>query len=116
MATPKIVHQSAPQDFRVHVGLDAKGNIKVDPDPFWIYRCEDEQVRWVCVQHHTHGDANHPWFTVDFDTTPFNNKHFEGHGALSDRPTDQAIPNHLYKYTVSMPGKGSLDPTGGVDP
>lgn len=123
MATPKIVPQSAPQDFRVHVGLDEKGNIKVDPDPFWIYRCEHEQVRWVCVQHHAHGDADHPCFTVDFDPKDnpgkpplFNNTHFEGHGALSDQPTEKATHKDLYKYTVRMPGKEPLDPNGGVEP
>lgn len=117
MATPTVVTKAGPQDVRVHIGLDANGNITVDPDPFWIYRCVDEQVRWVCVQQHPHGDANHPCFTVDFDMkggSPFNNSHFEGHGALSDRPTGHAIHNHVYKYTINMLGKPPLDPGGGV--
>ena len=118
MATPKIVPQTAPQDVRVHIGLDANGNITVDPDPFWIYRCEDEQVKWVCVQNHKHGDASHPCFTVDFDKktgSPFNNSNFQGHGALSDRPTSHAIHNHVYKYSVTV-GDKTVDPGGGVKP
>ncbi|MBZ5541259.1 MAG: hypothetical protein LAN61_12150 [Acidobacteriia bacterium] len=119
MATPKIMPQTAPQDVRVHIGCDAAGKITVEPDPFWIYRCEDEQVKWVCVQHHEHGDANDPCFKVDFDKTtgsPFNDSHFEGHRrALSGRPTSKAKDNQRYKYSVTV-GKQTLDPDGGVKP
>lgn len=117
MATPRMIYKEGPHEVRVHIGLDANGQITVDPDPFWIYEQEEEQVRWVCVQRHKHGDSNNPCFTIDFDggITPFNEPHFEGHGALSDRPTKQAIRNKEYKYTVTIGGQ-TLDPSGGVRP
>ena len=117
MATPKIVTQTAPQDVRVHIGCDGD-KITVDPDPFWIYRCANEQVRWVCVQHHVHGDAGHPCFKVHFDEPtdpPFTMEQFEGQ-ALSGRPTSKAVDHKLYKYTVTVQGKAPLDPDGGVKP
>jgi len=121
MATPK-------HDVRVHIGC-AAGKITVDPDPFWIYRCENEQVRWVCVQDHKHGNANDPCFKVHFSKrkprgrsragsktgSPFEMNRFAGH-ALSGHPTSEAKDNQKYKYTVTVKGKVPLDPEGGVKP
>jgi hypothetical protein len=119
MSATRTVPQVGPghgHEVRVHIGLDTNGNIVVDPDPFWIYRHQEEQVRWVCVQRHTHGDENHPCFTVDFDKgtgSPFERSHFQGHGDLSDLPTSGAAHNKEYKYTIRINGK-ELDPIGGV--
>jgi hypothetical protein len=119
MATPQTGQQQAPKEVRVHIGLDANGKITVDPDPFWVYRCELEEVRWVCVQHHAHGDPKtHPCFTVDFDKpagSPFVRSHFQGHGDHSDLPRSGAIENKVYPYTIRINGK-PLDPGGGVRP
>jgi len=120
--------QTDSQAVPVHIGRDTAGKITVDPDPFWIYRREDEQVRWVCVQHHKHGDAKHPCFTVHFSKrkprgrlragsktgSPFKMRKFVGH-ALSGSPTSNAKDNQKYKYTVTV-GQYHLDPEGGVKP
>lgn len=119
MATTQTGQQPAPREVRVHIGLNAQGKITVEPNPFWIYRCEQEQVRWVCVQRHTHGDPkNDPCFIVDFEKetgSPFVRSQFQGHGDVSDLPRADATDNQEYKYTVRI-GNKIWDPGGGVRP
>jgi len=110
----KPVSQAGLHDVRVHIGRDSAGKIYVDPDPFWIYRHENEQVKWVCVQHHPHGNAKHPCFKVHFAGSPFDMKQLDGH-ALSGRRTSTAKDNRKYKYTVTV-DQYHLDPEGGVKP
>ena len=114
----KPVSRAGLQDVRVHIGRDSAGKIYVDPDPFWIYRHENEQVKWVCVQDHTHGNAKHPCFKVHFGKktgSPFKRLKFKAQIALSGRPTSKAKDNRKYKYTVTV-DQYHLDPEGGVKP
>lgn len=120
MATPSLVKPPAPRgEVAVVIELDPNGNIVVHPDPFWVHKSEDEEVKWFCSLEHKHGDANNPCFTVDFKgNSPFEcTTLFKGHHAHSGcaRTSVQPDPNKLYKYSVTV-GDKTLDPGGGVKP
>jgi len=117
MATPSLVKAPLPRGIvAVVIELDANGNIVVEPDPFWVRKSADQEVKWFCSGGHDH-KANKPCFTVDFDAKdkPFDEKHFEHHRAHSGCATVEGDKNKKYKYTVKV-GDKTLDPTGGVEP
>ena len=87
--------------------------ISAEPDPFWISLRGREEVVWVCKREHVHGDDK--CFTVDFgDDSPFPESVFKDHGVRSGHPKAHVIKEMLYKYTVTVPGVGCVDPQGGV--
>ena len=128
MATPLRVNQPAHRrQVAVVIELDPEGkNIVVTPDPFWVSKSAEEEVKWFCSIGHIHGDADHPCFKVDFEPvkgSPFNDPHFEGHHKTtglvraSVEPCPIGKPSYKYSVTVDTPtGPLKEDPTGGVEP
>ena len=117
MATPSLVKPPAPKgEVAVVIERDPNGNLVVHPDPFWVHKSDDEEVKWFCSIEHQHGDANNPCFTVNFKgNSPFLDPTFKGHHAHSGCASVQSDPKKLYKYSVTV-GNQTLDPEGGVKP
>ena len=86
------------------------GKISVAPDPFYVSKHTDEEVRWISKE----GDD----FLVDFKLdSPFYESQFNQDSAISGLARRNVLPKEgrLYKYTVWVRGE-SLDPGGGVKP
>jgi hypothetical protein len=88
--------------------------ISVSPDPFYVSIERGEEVVWAikpdnyCFTVHFAGGPN----GSPFEGTTFGHNH--SHSGLPRR--DAQLHPHLYKYTVTVPGIGALDPNGGVTP
>lgn len=121
MATPSLaIPKKRTGTVAVVIEVDKQGNIVVEPDTFWVSKSGEQEVKWFCAIAHNH-EEHKPCFKVDFkdaENSPFEKPHFEHHHAHSGCVKSAVVPdqNKLYKYTVSMPGKAPLDPTGGVEP
>jgi hypothetical protein len=118
MATPSLVKPPVPRaEVAVVIERDPSGNIVVHPDPFWVHKSEDEEVKWFCsMEHKHHDDPDNPCFTVDFKgNSPFADFAFKGHHAHSGCASVKPDPNKLYKYSITV-GNQTLDPGGGVKP
>jgi hypothetical protein len=111
MATPS----PAFREVQVRIGLDATGNIVVDPNYFEVSKRGNEEVRWVCNQDHR-CDELEPCFTVDFEKngSPFYESQFSSLSPVSGLARRSVLPGpKIYEYTVRV-GLKSLDPGGGV--
>jgi hypothetical protein len=118
MATPiKVTGQQTPKaKIEVQIYVDPKTKtITVKPDPFWVRVSNLEEAMWLCMQPHKHG--HNECFTVHFpEESPFSERAFANHGVRSGLAVVQPDKNKLYKYTVTVPRIGVLDPKGGVTP
>jgi hypothetical protein len=112
MATPQTVTPKKGPRVVISVYADPEtGEIYVDREPFYVHIKKQEEVQWICMQNHgTHGRG---CFKVEFEESPFPNKEFH-HGEDSDLPIVPPSPTKLYKYTITVPDVGTLDPKGGV--
>ncbi|HEY4682040.1 MAG TPA: hypothetical protein VIH17_02180 [Candidatus Acidoferrales bacterium] len=111
MATPSLALGIKPEIVRI--SLDAKGDIRCEPDIFRVSKGKKPNVCvvWVCDQP----------FSVDFgskENSPFYESHFtesETCSGLVRRDVPASGEEKVYKYTVRVGGK-KLDPGGKVDP
>lgn len=118
MATPAVVTERPTPKAQVKVVINVDPvakTIKVDPDPFFVCRSKFEEVEWILKK--PQGFPEVDCFTVHFvGQSPFHPEATFGHKrARSGCATVPAGPT-LYKYTVTVPGIGTLDPHGGVTP
>ena len=82
-------------------------------DPFYVHVSKNEEVVWECMQSHQHGHGK--CFTIEFPgDSPFADKVFQDHGAKTGVAVVPPNDVKLYKYTIKIPGGGTLDPQGGV--
>lgn len=111
MATPKeaTVQKTAKKTIPIEIVVKGK-DITVSRDPFWVSKKELHELEWVCAQD----------FTVHFETpngSPFRKDTFKkGDHSGCVRDDVQPSDTPIYKYTVTVPGVGALDPKGGVTP
>jgi hypothetical protein len=111
MATPTQGPLPVAPEAKVTVQINANP-ISANPDPFTVHVSKKEEVEWQCMQHHQHGNGK--CFKIEFPAeSPFAGKIFHDHGAKSGLPVVQP-GDKLYKYNVTIPGVGTLDPQGGV--
>src|SRR5882672_10962752 len=104
MATQLQMH---PMSREVVVKISVQdGRIHVSPDPFFVSKDGNEEVRWTC---------NEEDFLVEFgEDSPFYERQFSNYAPFSGlaRRNIQPHETKTYKYTVRV-GKIVLDPTGG---
>lgn len=91
----------------------ATKRIKVVPDKFEVSKKANEQVQWTCMQTHAHNAKGCFWAHFD-QGSPFDRKEFKKHLELSGSPSDNAIVDKEYKYTIAIDGFPPLDPIGVV--
>ncbi len=93
----------------------ATKRIKVVPDKFEVSKKAKDQVQWNCMQKHEHDAKGCFWAYFD-KGSPFYCKEFRKHLEPSGPPSDNAIVDKEYKYTVEIDGFPPLDPVGVVRP
>jgi hypothetical protein len=103
--------RDVPREVTVTISIDANKNISVDPDPFWVIKSANQEVRWILAD----GDED---FLIDFNhDSPFYESQFGPDFPVSGLVRRGILPNEgrRYKYTVWV-GKEKSDPGGGVKP
>jgi hypothetical protein len=127
MATPSLVSKGPAPRGKVVVAieLDAAGkNILVHPEKFWVHKGEFDEVQWICMVNHKHGNQDPPCFEVNFNKkngSPFAGQKFSHDRVSSGCPTVDAGPTQ-YEYTVTVANPDpngqpiTRDPSGGVKP
>jgi hypothetical protein len=99
------------REVTVRISVDEEGKISVQPDPFWVSKRGNQEVRWILEQ----GDGE---FLVDFgDNSPFYESQFSQDSPVSGLARRDILPHEhrTYEYTVFV-GDEKLDPGGGVRP
>ena len=62
--------RDVPREVTVTISIDANKNISVDPDPFWVIKSANQEVRWILAD----GDGD---FLIDFNhDSPFYESQF----------------------------------------
>jgi hypothetical protein len=108
MATPAPLSPQAKVAVKIYADP-----ISADPDPFTVHVSKNEEIEWQCMQDHQHGNGK--CFTIEFPgESPFAGHSFHDNRAHSGLPVVPPDDNKLYKYNVTIPGVGTLDPQGGV--
>ena len=108
MATPAQGPSTSPVPVQIYAAP-----IRAYRDPFWVSKSNNEEVEWQCMQNHQHGNGK--CFTIEFPgESPFAGHVFHDHGARSGLPVVAPDDSKLYKYNITIPGVGTLDPQGGV--
>lgn len=109
MAIP-IRRPEKEEEREVTVEISFKdGKISVQPDPFWVSKGANQEVRWRL----NGGDGQ---FLVDFGAdSPFYESQFSQDSPVSGLARRDVLPhdNRTYKYTVWV-GNVKLDPGGGI--
>ena len=117
MATHVMRHlpeKNPPREKTVEISVQNQEILVIfngEPKPFWLSKGNDEEVRWVSVDHLD--------FLVDFeDHSPFYESQFSQDSPVSGLVRRDILPNdnRLYKYTVWVGRLEELDPGGGVKP
>lgn len=110
MATRVEMPLQDAQNREVLVHISVKnGKIHVKPDPFYVRKNADEEVKWIC----TEGNGE---FLVEFGADgPFYESQFNKDAAVSGLARRAVLPDRhrVYKYTVWV-GNKMLDPGGVV--
>lgn len=107
--------ESDNREVIINIGLDAEGNITVEPEYFKVSKSKNQEVRWVCAMQHDHMKER-PCFTVDFDKngSPFYETQFSSDAPVSGLARRDVLPGpKIYDYTVQV-GDKEVDPGGGV--
>ena len=130
MAKPAhgLIKRNRTSECHVGVGLHPEMNkIKVNRETFWVSKSQKDVAEWFCLRKEVEPDHEHgkdsPCFTIIFDKdgTPFKGAQFisdkNGYARSDDVRSDVVGDDAtLYNYRITMKGKDTLDPGGGVRP